>query len=81
MVFETEFSSEFLYELVCFNNVLLGDINQDNNINISDIVLLINYILSGENISDEELLIADLNQDNSINVSDVVMLVNIILSN
>ncbi len=81
MVFETEFSSEFLYELVCSNNILLGDINQDNNINISDVVLLINYILNGENISDEELLIADLNQDNSINVSDVVMLVNIILSN
>ena len=81
MVFETEFSSEFLYELVCSNNILLGDINQDNNINISDVVLLINYILSSENISDEELLIADLNQDNSINVSDVVMLVNIILSN
>ncbi len=81
MVFETEFSSEFLYELVCSNNILLGDINQDNNINISDVVLLINYILNGENISDEEFLIADLNQDDSINVSDVVMLVNIILSN
>ena len=81
MVFETEFSSEFLYELVCSSNVLSGDINQDDNINISDVVLLINYILNGENISDEELLIADLNQDDSINVSDVVMLVNIILSN
>ena len=81
MVFETTFSSEFLYELVCSSNILSGDINQDDNINISDVVLLINYILSGENISDEELLIADLNQDNSINVSDVVMLVNIILSN
>ncbi|MBI65830.1 MAG: hypothetical protein CMG64_06025 [Candidatus Marinimicrobia bacterium] len=81
MVFETEFSSEFLYELVCSSNILSGDINQDDNINISDVVLLINYILNGENISDEEFLIADLNQDDSINVSDVVMLVNIILSN
>ena len=81
MSFETEFSSEFLYELVCFNDILLGDINQDNNINISDIILLINYILSGESIPDEELVIADLNQDNSINVSDVIILVNIILSN
>ena len=54
----------------------LGDVNQDSIINIQDVILVINLILSGE--SD---LSADLNLDNTVNVLDVIQLVNIILNN
>ena len=54
---------------------LLGDLNQDDNVNIQDIILLINMILN-----QEYLLVGDLNDDGDINVLDVVQLVNIILN-
>jgi len=53
-----------------------GDLNEDGNLNISDIVLLVDLILSGS--VDES---GDINQDGSINVSDIVMLVDWILNN
>ena len=52
----------------------IGDINQDALINIQDVILLINLILSGEFYS-----LADINSDNIVNVLDVIQLVNIIL--
>ena len=54
---------------------MLGDINQDNDINILDVVLLVNIILGVSEFND----LADMNLDNEINVLDVVLLVNIIL--
>ena len=75
MNFEAEFSSEFLYEIVCASNVILGDLNGDENINVSDVVLLINLILFN-NFSEA----GDLNTDQSVNIQDVVLLVQIILS-
>ena len=59
----------------CSECILLGDLNQDLNININDVVLLINIVL-GISIYDE---LADLNQDANIDVLDVVHIVNIIL--
>ena len=55
-------------------NMLVGDINLDGSINVLDVVVLVNLILSGE-----VLETADINQDNSVNVLDVVTLVNLIL--
>ena len=59
----------------CPNNSLLGDLNSDMIINIQDIVLLINLILSNGSFIES----ADLNLDSLINVQDVVLLINIIL--
>ena len=53
---------------------VLGDINIDEIVNIQDIILLINMILSQE-ISD----VADVNSDSNVDILDVVLLVNIIL--
>ena len=52
-----------------------GDINDDQEINILDIVVLINLVL--ENGYDSA---GDINNDNVLNVLDIVMLVNIILN-
>jgi len=53
-----------------------GDINNDGIINILDVVMVVNFILSGEFNQ-----FADLNGDGNINILDVVQLINIILNN
>ena len=55
-----------------------GDVNADGQIDISDVVVLVNYILTG-NADNIHLGVADINDDDSIDISDVVGLVNIIL--
>jgi uncharacterized protein (DUF779 family) len=54
---------------------LLGDSNGDGGLNVLDVVLLVNLILSGS----EYGACSDVNGDDSLNVLDVVLLVNIIL--
>ncbi len=53
----------------------LGDINDDDLINVLDIVLLVNLILDG--MYDQN---ADMNEDQILNVLDIVLLVNSILT-
>ena len=54
----------------------LGDVNNDEIINVLDIVLIVNIVLTeGFNQS------ADLNTDGIINILDIIQLVNIILNN
>ena len=66
--------------LICANSSIykltstLGDINEDNQLNVLDIVSLVNIILSNDYLE-----VADLNADNIINILDVVLLVNAIL--
>ena len=56
-----------------------GDMNQDEILNILDIVLLINAIMSDEPTA-AQLAIGDINNDGTLNVLDIVQLVNIILA-
>ncbi|MBQ3730998.1 MAG: dockerin type I repeat-containing protein, partial [Muribaculaceae bacterium] len=58
---------------------LLGDVNGDGNVNISDVTALIDYLLYG-NASGINLTSADANQDSSINISDVTVLIDYLLS-
>ena len=53
---------------------LLGDLNNDEILNILDVIQLINVILDGE-----ENAAADMNGDDIINILDVIQLINIIL--
>tara|TARA_Y100001934_G_C12364199_1_gene782500 strand:+ start:1185 stop:2729 length:1545 start_codon:yes stop_codon:yes gene_type:complete len=57
-------------------NELIGDINNDDTVNVLDVVLLVNMILTPGTETDS----ADLNDDGVVNVLDVVLLVNIILT-
>ena len=59
-------------------DLIIGDVNQDNNINIQDIIIMIGFILINDYPNELELLASDLNEDNSINVLDIVMVVDLI---
>ena len=56
-----------------------GDVDQDGNVNISDVTALIDYLLSG-NADDISLDNADCDQDGNINISDVTSLIDYLLS-
>ena len=59
-------------------DLIIGDVNQDNNINIQDIIIMIGFILINDYPNELELLASDINEDNSINVLDIVMVVDLI---
>ena len=77
---DTAWMISVIYDLISSGNGILGDINQDDMINILDIVNMINFILGNFYPTDNEFYSADINQDNIINILDVVLLVNIILN-
>ena len=62
-----------IYDLPIY---LLGDINNDGEINVLDVVSMVNIALNTAYNSS-----ADLNNDMQINVLDVVILINLILDN
>ena len=59
---------------------MLGDINQDEIIDVLDTVRMVSIIMGDYTPNTLESLLADINQDGQINVQDVVLIVNIILS-
>jgi hypothetical protein len=50
-----------------------GDVNHDGKVNISDVTLLISYLLSGQGDIDQTA--ADLNGDTLVNITDVTQLI------
>ena len=56
---------------------LEGDINQDTSVNVTDVVLLVSYILSQDF---DFNICSDLNNDNQINITDIVFLINLIIN-
>ena len=57
----------------------LGDVNGDKQIDISDVVAMVNYILGNTSSTSFKPQAADINKDSNIDISDVVALVNMIL--
>ena len=57
---------------------LYGDVNFDGELNITDVITIINFVLGGTP-TEEEALTADMNQDGIINILDVITLVGEIL--
>ena len=60
---------------LAMENNIFGDINNDELINILDVILVVNLVLT-ENYDQ----IADINSDNEINILDVIAIVNLILN-
>ena len=59
---------------------LLGDINQDDAVDVLDIVTMVQFILNFSNPTDTQFESADINQDGVLDVPDIVSLANIILN-
>ena len=59
----------------CMNTGMLGDLNQDEILNILDVIIMVNIILE----LDDYQQLADINKDGIVNVLDVIALINIIL--
>lgn len=58
-----------------YEQLVLGDINEDSIVNVQDIIILVSVILNGQTNDS-----GDLNSDGVVNILDVVQIVNIILS-
>tara|TARA_Y100000758_G_C15853831_1_gene350343 strand:- start:3 stop:479 length:477 start_codon:yes stop_codon:yes gene_type:complete len=58
-----------------YHQSIVGDINGDGIVNIQDVILLINMILTGGTDT-----VADINSDGIINVLDVIQIINLILN-
>tara|TARA_B100000029_G_scaffold508008_1_gene593896 strand:+ start:267 stop:1820 length:1554 start_codon:yes stop_codon:yes gene_type:complete len=56
-----------------------GDINMDDEVNVLDIVVLVNYILGLADLTSYQQQIADMNNDEIVNILDVILIVNTII--
>ena len=65
---------------VDIDTILFGDVIQDGDVNVLDVVALVDYILFGSNLNAEQLANGDFIQDGDVNVLDVVAIVDIILN-
>ena len=69
-LYDQWYDSSFTYDI--------GDINQDDSIDILDIIELVNTILNGGNPG-IEFYLSDINEDDVLNIQDLIALVNLIL--
>jgi hypothetical protein len=58
-----------------FCDRVIGDLNEDNTLDILDIIITVNLIMNNE-----YLYYADMNEDSIINILDIIQMVNIILN-
>tara|TARA_Y100000389_G_scaffold197058_1_gene230969 strand:- start:35557 stop:37878 length:2322 start_codon:yes stop_codon:yes gene_type:complete len=62
------------------NQCITGDLNEDAQVNVVDIVLMVNLIIDDNADIDDYLCSSDFNQDSLINIQDIVLLVSLILN-
>ncbi len=75
----TLYENEEATATASFNFANPGDVNQDGNLNVLDIVSTVNYILGAISPTDVQFAAADNNSDGLLNVLDIVLIVNLIL--
>lgn len=66
----------FNYTIAGGSSFIVGDVNGDNNVNISDVTALIDLLLSGGVTPDA----ADVNGDHGVNIADVTALIDKLLA-
>ena len=64
---------------IVLDQFLHGDVNQDSEINVQDIIIIIQAVLENIELTETQFNLADMNGDGTLNILDVVMVVNVIL--
>lgn len=73
--------SNIVYWEICDKPVtLLGDVNCDGVVNVTDVTLLINYLMGGPTPNPFSKFNADTSNDNTLNVTDVTTLINMVMN-
>ena len=62
-----------------FEVELYGDVNFDSYVDVTDIVLMVGFVLNQSTPTEEQFLTADMNQDGILNILDVITLVSEII--
>ena len=62
------------------NALVRGDVNGDGNVDVTDVTLLIGYVLADDESTAIDLEVADCNDDGTINISDVTRLIAYVLN-
>ena len=60
---------------------LMGDGNQDGEVNILDIVIIVNHIVNIELLDPMGVYMADMDDNGNINILDIIQIINVILEN
>ena len=81
---EDDFASFYLSYEECVSNCfqhtgVIGDLNEDYEIDVLDAVLLINIIVGTTSPSNHLIWAGDINQDIALNILDIVVLISIII--
>ncbi|NQU68289.1 MAG: hypothetical protein HQ510_10135 [Candidatus Marinimicrobia bacterium] len=61
--------------------MLMGDANQDGEVNVLDITVIISFILNAGNLEPIGQFVSDMNDDGGVNILDVIHIINLILDN
>jgi hypothetical protein len=66
--------------IISLSDFQLADVNFDNNINVTDIIILIEHITNNNLISNaHQLLLSDINNDQNINITDIIIVIDSII--
>ena len=75
----TAYASDFTLDTVNkFKPFLLGDVNFDGKVNVTDVIIVTNHYLK-DTTNELDLNVSDINGDNKLNVTDVIGITNIYL--
>ena len=61
-------------------NINFGDLNQDGNINVLDLVLTVSSVLGHGILTGDQTLSADINMDGQVNVIDITLIIDMLFS-
>ena len=70
-------ASEFITNVEC-PIISTGDITQDGITNVLDLILLISWVMYGNNLSDLEMSLSDLINDGVLDIFDIIFLADMI---
>jgi len=61
-------------------NIDFGDLNQDGNLNVLDVVLTVSSVLGYGSLNGEQVLAADINMDGQVDVIDITLIIDMLFA-